>query len=121
MGAMLVTGRTRTLRFDFPPAQGARLFHAAECAAGSTAGKRDILSYRELKPQEQRNLVGALERTNRKVSGAGVVTDLPGLKPTALAFGIKAMGRKRPHGSAWTSSLLPGCPRTASACVRTHS
>ena len=40
-------------------------------------------------------MLTALERPNWNIAGAGRATDLPGVKPAVLAFGINAMGLTR--------------------------
>lgn len=49
----------------------------------------DILTHRDLRQQDRRNLLMALERCHGKVSGSGGAAELLGIKPTTLASRIK--------------------------------
>ena len=65
----------------------------------STAGERDaheVLTEKEMRELQKRNIVAALGQTNWRVSGDRGAAELLGVKPTTLADRIRTFGIKKP-------------------------
>ncbi len=60
------------------------------------APDRPFLTEAEMKEQQRRNLVAALEAANWRISGPGGAADLLGLKPSTLTDRMRSMGIERP-------------------------
>jgi PAS domain S-box-containing protein len=58
----------------------------------SAADDDDFMTDSELRELEKRNLVAALRRADWRVSGPGGAADLLGIKPSTLAYRMKAFG-----------------------------
>ena len=56
-----------------------------------------FLTAAELRDHERLNLATALEHAGWRVSGAGGAAELLGLKPTTLAYRMKALGIEKPR------------------------
>jgi transcriptional regulator with GAF, ATPase, and Fis domain len=56
-----------------------------------------VLTEREMKTLQKKNLMLALKQANWRVSGKGGAADLLGIRPTTLSDRIRAPGIKRPH------------------------
>lgn len=65
-------------------------------AAASTTESTDVLTEKEIRALEKRNLEKALLQTNYKVSGKGGAAELLGIRPTTLADRVRAWKIKRP-------------------------
>lgn len=57
----------------------------------------DVLTEKELKALQKKNILAALKQANWRVSGKGGAADLLGIRPTTLNDRIKTFGIKRPH------------------------
>ncbi|HHQ14045.1 MAG TPA: PAS domain S-box protein [Chromatiales bacterium] len=62
----------------------------------SLAPDRPFLTEAEMKEQQRRNLIAALETANWRISGPGGAADLLGLKPSTLTDRMRSMGIARP-------------------------
>ncbi len=62
---------------------------AASTDSEAATAPTDILTHRDLRQQDRRNLLMALERCHGKVFGTGGAAELLGIKPTTLASRIK--------------------------------
>ena len=58
--------------------------------------KNDVMSEKQMRDFQRKNLKKALELTNWKVSGAGGAAELLGIRPTTLSDRIKAFKFKKP-------------------------
>jgi transcriptional regulator of acetoin/glycerol metabolism len=56
-----------------------------------------VLTERDLKALQKRNLLNALKQTNWRVSGKTGAAELLGIRPTTLNDRIRAFGIKKPH------------------------
>jgi transcriptional regulator with GAF, ATPase, and Fis domain len=56
----------------------------------------EVMSEKDMKELQKRNLEKALEQANWKVSGAGGAAELLGVRPTTLADRIRTYKLKRP-------------------------
>jgi PAS domain S-box-containing protein len=70
---------------------------AGPAAAASEPVREGVLTEREMKALQKKNLVAALKQANWRVSGKGGAADLLGIRPTTLADRIRTLGIKRPH------------------------
>ena len=88
---ILSPGRVLRLDLSMP---GFALADAAPIdLAPATEG---VLSEKEMRDYQKRNIVKALEQTSWKVSGAGGAAELLGVRPTTLADRIRTYKIKRP-------------------------
>jgi len=62
----------------------------------SAAGNDDVLTEKEIRALEKRNLEKALQQTRGKVSGKGGAAELLGVRPTTLADRVRAWKIQRP-------------------------
>jgi PAS domain S-box-containing protein len=70
----------------------------SENAGGPTRLMDDsVLTERDLKALQKRNLLNALKQTNWRVSGKTGAAELLGIRPTTLNDRIRAFGIKKPH------------------------
>jgi PAS domain S-box-containing protein len=91
----VILSKGRTLRLDLSmPAHMA----AAENAGTSDTGER-ILSEKQLRELQKRNMIAALKATNWKVSGADGAAELLGVRPTTLYDRMKTFAIRKPQGS----------------------
>lgn len=65
-------------------------------AAGESA-KDTVLTEKELKALQKKNLVAALRQANWRVSGKGGAAELLGIRPSTLSDRIRTFGIKKPH------------------------
>jgi PAS domain S-box-containing protein len=72
---------------------------APERAAGASARPVEevVLTERELRALQKKNLVAALKQANWKVSGKSGAAELLGIRPTTLSDRMRAFGIKKPH------------------------
>jgi transcriptional regulator with GAF, ATPase, and Fis domain len=56
-----------------------------------------VLTEKELKAMQKRNLLNALKQTNWRVSGKTGAAELLGIRPTTLNDRIRAFGIKKTH------------------------
>src|SRR5690606_23052867 len=56
-----------------------------------------VLTEKELKALQKRNLINALKQANWRVSGKTGAAELLGIRPTTLTDRIRAFGIKKPH------------------------
>jgi len=89
-GALSCAGLLPTRISDAPRASAAIQEPTPECA---------VISQDAWKRHERDNLLAALRQTNGKIYGPGGAAALPGLKPTTLAYRLKALGIKKPESS----------------------
>ncbi|MDP1520237.1 sigma 54-interacting transcriptional regulator [Porticoccus litoralis] len=80
----VILAQGAALKFD--GLAGTESAHSDRIAGTSPS---DILTHRDLRQQDRRNLLMALERCHGKVSGSGGAAELLGIKPTTLASRIK--------------------------------
>ena len=66
-----------------------------EVARGPEPGER-ILTEKEMREYQKKNLVAALEQTNWRVSGPNGAAELLGIKPTTLADRVRSFGIEKP-------------------------
>jgi PAS domain S-box-containing protein len=91
----VILSQGHVLRLDLSlPARGAR---PAGSVTGSEAARDTVLTEREMKALQKRNLVAALKQANWRVSGKGGAAELLGIRPTTLSDRIRVLGIKRPH------------------------
>lgn len=55
-----------------------------------------VLTEKEMREHQRKNLIAALEQTNWRVSGAGGAAEMLGVRPTTLADRIRTFGIKKP-------------------------
>jgi len=88
---ILSPGKTLRLDLSMPG------FALAEAApAESVLATAEVLSEKEMRDYQKRNVVKALEQSNWKVSGAGGAAELLGVRPTTLADRIRTYKISRP-------------------------
>jgi transcriptional regulator with GAF, ATPase, and Fis domain len=58
-----------------------------------------ILTEKDMKILQKKNLLAALRQTNWRVSGKGGAAELLGVRPTTLADRIKSFGVRKPRHS----------------------
>jgi PAS domain S-box-containing protein len=91
----VILSQGHVLRLDLSlPDKGAK---AGGSAAGGEPVRDAVLTEREMKALQKKNLVAALKQANWRVSGKGGAADLLGIRPTTLSDRIRAFGLKRPH------------------------
>jgi PAS domain S-box-containing protein len=83
----------KVLRLDLS-VPGVALADVAPTETAATT--EDVLSEKEMRDYQKRNIVKALEQSNWKVSGAGGAAELLGVRPTTLADRIRTYKIKRP-------------------------
>jgi transcriptional regulator with GAF, ATPase, and Fis domain len=88
---ILSPGKTLRLDLSMP---GFALDEAAP--AESVLATAEVLSEKEMRDYQKRNVVKALEQSNWKVSGAGGAAELLGVRPTTLADRIRTYKIRRP-------------------------
>lgn len=66
-------------------------------AGVAASGKDSVLTEKELKAFQKKNLVAALRQANWRVSGKGGAAELLGIRPTTLSDRIRTFGIKKPH------------------------
>lgn len=87
------------LRLDLQGSESARDEHAPVLDDESDHAEpqaQPFVTDAEIREQERRNLMAALEHADWQVSGPGGAAELRGLKPTTLNYRIKAFGLRRP-------------------------
>ena len=89
----VILSPSKVLRLDLSM-PGISLDDAAPSEAVSNT--EGVLSEREMRDFQKRNLVKALEESNWKVSGEGGAAELLGVRPTTLADRIRTYKIKRP-------------------------
>ncbi|MEE9257049.1 MAG: sigma 54-interacting transcriptional regulator [bacterium] len=89
----VITARAGRMRFDLPGSAGAPPPAAPAAGEGEAPG---ILTEAEMQSRERENTRAALERSGWKIYGAGGAAELLDVKPTTLAYRMKALGLKRP-------------------------
>jgi PAS domain S-box-containing protein len=65
----------------------------------SAPAGNEVLTEKELKSLEKKNLIAALNEANWRVSGSGGAAELLGLKPTTLADRMRKFGVRKPHAA----------------------
>jgi PAS domain S-box-containing protein len=65
---------------------------ARSSAPHAAPDEEDILTDAEMREREKANLLAALRRANWRISGDGGAADLLGLKPSTLAYRMRAFG-----------------------------
>jgi transcriptional regulator with GAF, ATPase, and Fis domain len=92
----VILSQGHVLRLDLSlPDKGEKA--AGPAAAASEPVREGVLTEREMKALQKKNLVAALKQANWRVSGKGGAADLLGIRPTTLADRIRTLGIKRPH------------------------
>ncbi len=66
-------------------------------AAADEFAKGTVLTEKELKALQKKNLVAALRLANWRVSGKGGAAELLGIRPSTLSDRIRTFGIKKPH------------------------
>lgn len=66
-------------------------------AGGDEPSKDSVLTEKELKALQKKNLILALKQANWRVSGKGGAAELLGIRPTTLSDRIRTLGIKKPH------------------------
>ncbi len=87
----VILSRGDTLKLDLPT-----LAPGAADASPAASGQRTFLTEAEMKAEQRRNLVVALEAANWRISGRGGAAELLGIKPSTLADRMRSMGIERP-------------------------
>ncbi len=64
---------------------------------GPEPARDDVLTEKELKALQKKNILAALKQANWRVSGKGGAAELLGIRPTTLNDRIKTFGIKKPH------------------------
>ena len=55
-----------------------------------------MVSEAEMHRRQRDNILAALQKANWKISGRGSAADFLGIKPSTLAYRMKAMGIEKP-------------------------
>ncbi|RMF98248.1 MAG: PAS domain S-box protein [Gammaproteobacteria bacterium] len=86
----VILSRGDTLKLDLPTL-------APMTGGGEPArGQRGFLTEAEMKAEQRRNLLAALQAANWRISGRGGAAELLGIKPSTLSDRMRAMGIERP-------------------------
>jgi PAS domain S-box-containing protein len=88
---ILSTGKVLRLDLSMP-----ELKSDTDTVIDVIAASDEVMSEREMKDFQKKNIKKALEQANWKVSGAGGAAELLGVRPTTLADRIKTYKFKRP-------------------------
>lgn len=73
----------------------------APAAVSAAAGtQRSFMTEAEMREQQRRNVLAALESVDWRISGKGGAAELLGIKPTTLADRIRSLGIERPRRKA---------------------
>ena len=88
---ILSTGKVLRLDLSMP-----ELKSDTDTVTDVIAASDEVMSEREMKDFQKKNIKKALEQANWKVSGAGGAAELLGVRPTTLADRIKTYKFKRP-------------------------
>ncbi len=91
----VILARGKALRLDLPLADAGQAPAAAP--AGPVAGKGAFLTEAQMREQQRRNLIAALEAARWRISGKGGAAELLGIKPTTLADRMRSLGVERPR------------------------
>ena len=89
----VILSPNKVLRLDLSM-PGVALADAAPAEAAATT--EGVLSEKEMRDYQKRNIVKALEQSTWKVSGAGGAAELLGVRPTTLTDRIRTYKIKRP-------------------------
>jgi transcriptional regulator with GAF, ATPase, and Fis domain len=94
----VIVAQPGTLYFDLPkyPVKSAR--STVPVGEELTEGEK-ILTEREMRDKERRNIFSALQLSHGRVYGPGGAAEILGLKPTTLMARIKKLELKRPNDS----------------------
>jgi transcriptional regulator with GAF, ATPase, and Fis domain len=88
---ILSTGKVLRLDLSMP---GLKI--DIDTVADVATANDEVMSEKEMRELQKRNLEKALEQANWKVSGAGGAAELLGVRPTTLADRIRTYKLKRP-------------------------
>ena len=92
----VILSRSGHLEFDLlGESQGGR-FHGPATTNPKPNQQRPVLTERQMRELERKNIANALARCGGKIYGAGGAAELLGLKPTTLSSRIKKLGLDRP-------------------------
>jgi len=89
----VILSPNKVLRLDLSMPGFAQATAAPAESESTTAG---VLTEREMRDYQKRNIVKALEQSNWKVSGEGGAAEVLGVRPTTLADRIRTYKIKRP-------------------------
>lgn len=92
----VILSQGNVLRLDLSLPEAAIRTNGVEPGA-SESGKDTVLTEKELKALQKKNLVAALRQANWRVSGKGGAAELLGVRPTTLSDRIRTFGIKKPH------------------------
>jgi PAS domain S-box-containing protein len=92
----VILSQGSVLRLDLSLPETAQRSGSAK-QAGSEASGDSVLTEKELRALQRKNILAALKQANWRVSGKGGAADLLGIRPTTLNDRIKTFGIKRPH------------------------
>jgi transcriptional regulator with GAF, ATPase, and Fis domain len=84
------------LRLDLSLPEMAAHTGGAKQRSGEAA-RETVLTEKELKALQKKNILAALKQANWRVSGNGGAADLLGIRPTTLNDRIRTFGIKKPH------------------------
>lgn len=91
----VILARSGPLQFQLPDTKTQQ--DAAESVPAADSTGTDLLTWKELKDLERRNLLAVLNETNWKISGAGGAAELLGVNAATLSSRLRAMGITRPR------------------------
>jgi transcriptional regulator with GAF, ATPase, and Fis domain len=94
----VIIAQPGTLYFDLPKYPAAQAIQPLTVGDGSIEGEK-ILTEREMRDKERKNIFSALQLSRGRVYGPGGAAEILGLKPTTLMARIKKLGLKRPNDS----------------------
>jgi transcriptional regulator with GAF, ATPase, and Fis domain len=94
--AMILARTGKPLHFDFPDDEVKRPRKRPRPEA-SAPGDSKVRTQDELRAEERKNILAALEQTNGKVFGPGGAAELLGMRPTTLASRLRALGLQRKY------------------------
>jgi transcriptional regulator with GAF, ATPase, and Fis domain len=94
--AMILARTGKPLHFDLPDDEVKRPRKRPRPEA-SAPGDFKVRTQDELRAEERKNILAALEQTNGKVFGPGGAAELLGMRPTTLASRLRALGLQRKY------------------------
>ncbi len=89
----VITCRSRSLCFDLPASEPIE----TETRVEPKQTGPEILSDKEMKRLERKNIAAALQQSGWKIYGPAGAAELLGMKPTTLTSRIRKLGLKRPR------------------------
>ncbi len=96
----VILSRGGALRFDLPLPEGVLPAPQSPERAGAGSTAAGFVTETEMRDQQRRNIVAALQAAGGRISGKGGAAELLGVKPTTLADRMRSLGVERQRRKA---------------------